>query len=51
MDRHSDRHIPENIVAAFPGMHVSPAKHSSEKCDRQETAKDGVAGLQSGNKI
>ena len=25
----------EKIVAAFPGMHVSPAKHSFGKCDRK----------------
>ena len=31
--------IIKKIVAAFPGMHVSPAKHSlesvTEKCDRR----------------
>ena len=27
--------LSKKIVAAFRGMHVSPAKHSSEKCDRK----------------
>ena len=30
------KHIAHNkIVAAFQGMHVSPAKHSFGKCDRR----------------
>ena len=31
----SNWRIPNKIVAAFRGMHVSPAKHSFGKCDRR----------------
>ena len=31
----------KNIVAAFRGMHVSPAKHSFGKCDRKVWQTDG----------
>ena len=43
IDRDQQNHDPqtwnrnsiEQIVAAFRGMHVSPAKHSFGKCDRK----------------
>ena len=36
------------IVAAFQGMHVSPAKHSFGKCDRRT---DGQADGQTTDKV
>ena len=45
----------ENIVAAFQGMHVSPAKHSyawlPRKCDYQESVTTGQTDRQTPDKV
>ena len=49
--RLTDAHDNRKIVAAFRGMHVSPAKHSFGKCDRKVWQTDRQTNGQTTDKV